>query len=160
MKETIEQFITRHEGDKLKPYKCTAGKRTIGRGWNFDANPLPEGIADYLKKHGCITQQMSDILLTISIRNALKDCLDLFPAWDTISLNRRTALIDFVFQLGKHRTSHFVHTIAAINTGRWKDAAEGVKKSLYWKQLGGDPPGTDDGKLERPEEIAAMIEEG
>jgi len=160
MKETIEEFISRHEGDRLKPYKCSAGANTIGRGWNFDANPLPKPIADYLKEHGCITQEMSDLLLSISVKNAISDCLDLFPNWDDISVIRRMALIDFVFQLGKHRTSHFINTIAAINTGRWSDAAEGIRKSLYWKQLGGDPPGTDDGKLERPEEIAEMIEEG
>jgi len=26
--------------------------------------------------------------------------------------------------------------------------------------LGGDPPGTDDGKLERPEEVAKLLREG
>jgi len=29
-----------------------------------------------------------------------------------------------------------------------------------YAQLGGDPPGTDDGKLERPEELARMMREG
>lgn len=157
---TIEQFIEKHEGRSKKPYKCTAGANTIGVGWNMDANPLPKNIADYLKKHGEITDTMIDILLSLSVKNAISDCLDLFPNWDNISVNRRMALIDFVFQLGKHRTSHFINTIAAINTGRWADAAEGIRKSLYWKQLGGDPPGTDDGKLERPEEVAEMIEVG
>jgi GH24 family phage-related lysozyme (muramidase) len=159
-KETIEKFIERHEGRRNKPYKCPASKNTIGVGWNFDDNPLPKSIADYLEVHGEITDDMVNLLLSLSVKNAIKDCLDLFPTWDSISLKRRMALIDFVFQLGKHRTSHFVNTIAAINTGRWEDAAEGIRKSLYWKQLGGDPPGTDDGKLERPEEIANMILEG
>jgi len=160
MKESIESFIERHEGRRKKPYKCPAGANTIGVGWNMDANPLPKTIADYLKKHGEITDDMINILLNISVSNAIKDCLDLFPTWDNISLNRKMALIDFVFNIGKHRTGHFVNTVAAINTGRWEDAADGIRKSLYWKQLGGDPPGTDDGKLERPEEIAELIEVG
>jgi lysozyme len=158
--ETIEEFITRHEGDRLKPYKCPAGKNTIGRGWNMDANPLPNHIEKYLKKHGCITQAMSDQLLSISIEVAILDCKDLFPNFETFTAKRKMALIDFVFQLGLSRARKFYHTIAAINTGRWEDAAEGIKKSLYWKQLGGDPPGTDDGKLERPEEVAELIKEG
>jgi len=158
--ETINQFIERHEGRRNKPYKCTAGKNTIGVGWNFDDNPLPKKIRDYLKAHGEITDAMIDELLKISIGIAIQGCEDLFPEFEKFSENRRMALIDFLFNLGGHRTSHFINTIAAINTGRWEDAAAGVRKSLYWKQLGGDPPGTDDGKLERPEEIADMIEVG
>ena len=160
MRETIEQFITIHEGRKNKPYRCSKGFLTIGVGWNIDANPLPKKIRDYLKEHGEITNAMIDELLKISIGIAVQGCKDLFPDFDKFSENRKMALIDFMFNLGEHRTSHFVHTIAAINTGRWEDAAEGIRKSLYWKQLGGDPPGTDDGKLERPEEIANMILEG
>ena len=131
---TIEQFIDKHEGDRLKPYKCPAGANTIGRGWNFDANPLPKPIADYLKEHGCITQEMSDLLLSLSVKNAISDCLDLFPNWDDISVNRRTALIDFVFQVGKTKASKFVHAIAAINTGRWEDAANHMRQSAWAKQ--------------------------
>lgn len=158
--ETIEQFITRHEGRRRKPYKCPAGFNTIGVGWNMDANPLPKKIRDYLKEHGEITDKMVDDLLRISIGVAVTGCLDLFPDFEKFSDNRRMALIDFVFNLGEHRTSHFVNTIAAINTGRWEDAAQGIRKSLYWKQLGGDPPEADDKKLERPEEVANLIEMG
>jgi hypothetical protein len=53
-----------------------------------------------------------------------------------------------------------VRTIADINAGQWARAAEDLRDSAYWRQLGGDPKGTDDGKLERPEEIAAMLREG
>ncbi len=146
---TIENFIEKHEGRRKKPYKCPAGANTIGVGWNMDANPLPKTIADYLKKHGEITDDMINILLNISVSNAIKDCLDLFPTWDGISLNRRTALIDFVFQLGKTRASKFVHTIAAINTGRWEDAAERMKESAWFKQV-----------PQRAQEITEMLEVG
>jgi len=145
----IEQFIEKHEGRRKKPYKCPAGANTIGVGWNMDANPLPKTIADYLKKHGEITDDMINILLNISVSNAIKDCLDLFPTWDDISLNRRMALIDFVFQLGKTRASKFVHTIAAINTGRWEDAAENMKESAWAKQC-----------PKRAQEITDLIEAG
>jgi lysozyme len=146
---TIENFIEKHEGRRKKPYKCPAGANTIGVGWNMDANPLPKTIADYLKKHGEITDDMINILLNISVSNAIKDCLDLFPTWDDISLNRRMALIDFVFQLGKTRASKFVHTIAAINTGRWEDAAENMKESAWFKQV-----------PKRAQEITDLIEAG
>ncbi len=132
---TIEEFIEKHEGRRKKPYKCPAGANTIGVGYNFDANPLPKNIADYLKKHGEITDTMIDLLLSLSVKNAISDCLDLFPSWDNISLNRRMALVDFVFQLGKTKVSKFVHAIAAINTGRWEDAAKEMRDSAWFKQV-------------------------
>jgi hypothetical protein len=48
----------------------------------------------------------------------------------------------------------------------WQRAADEIKYSNgltknklseYWKQLGGDPVGRDDGRLERPEEIYKML---
>lgn len=148
---TIEQFIEKHEGRRKKPYPDTSKppKMTIGVGWNMDDNPLPKNIADYLKKHGEITDAMIDLLLSLSVKNAISDCLDLFPTWDNISLNRRMALIDFVFQLGKTRASKFVHTIAAINTGRWEDAAENMKESVWFKQV-----------PQRAQEVTEMLEVG
>ncbi|MCP4280350.1 MAG: lysozyme, partial [Alteromonas sp.] len=36
--EQVAQLIAQHEGLRLKPYKCTAGKITIGYGRNLDDN--------------------------------------------------------------------------------------------------------------------------
>jgi len=33
---TVYELITKHEGRRKKPYKCSGGKNTIGIGWNFD----------------------------------------------------------------------------------------------------------------------------
>ena len=49
---TVYELIKKHEGERLKPYKCTAGKWTVGVGFNFDDNKLPEDINTYLTKHG------------------------------------------------------------------------------------------------------------
>jgi len=145
----IAQFITKHEGRKNKPYKCPAGKNTIGVGWNFDANPLPQHIADYLKENGKITDAMIDYLLRISITNAVLDCEKIFPEFNNFTDNRRMALIDFVFQLGAGGARKFVHAIAAINTGRWEDAAKEFRDSNYYRQV-----------PKRAEEVIELIEEG
>lgn len=156
----LRKMLKRHEGVRNKKYRCTKGHWTIGIGWNLDANPLPTAIAMFLKEHGYITNEMIEQLLDISIETATRDCYKLYPAFDTFTENRRFALIDFLFNLGFVRASTFINTNKAINEGRWSDAAHGIKHSAYWRQLGGDPEGTDDGKLERPEEIAQMILEG
>jgi len=151
MSETIEQFITRHEGRRNKPYQDNANppKETIGVGWNMTANPLPLGMKAYLHDHGEITDVMIDQLLSISIGLATFNCEKLFPDFDNFSDNRRMALIDFVFQLGKHGAGNFVHAIAAINTGRWKDAANAMRNSEWFHQV-----------PNRAEEVTDLIEEG
>lgn len=147
--ETLKQMLTRHEGRKLKPYKCTAGKWTIGVGYNFDDNPLPDDIEKYLSINECITPEMADRLLDLSIGWATADCHKLFPLFNEFSRNRQDALIDFLFNLGSVRASRFVHAIAAINTGRWDDAAAAMRDSAWFSQVGN-----------RAKEVCAMIEAG
>lgn len=146
---TVYELIEQHEGRRKKPYKCTGGKNTIGVGWNFDDNPLPEHIADYLKEHGEITDEMIGYLFEVSVGRAEDDCHALFPDFDNFTINRKMALTDFVFQLGRKTASDFVHSIAMINTGRWEEAAENMMKSRWAKQT-----------PTRAEEVTALIEMG
>lgn len=151
MKENIEQFITRHEGRRKKPYLDTAipPKETIGVGWNMTARPLPVAMKAYLKEHGEITDAMVNQLLSLSIGFATSAAEDLFPEFETFSEDRQFALIDFCFQLGKRGASKFVHAVAAINTGRWKDAAKEMRNSDWFHQT-----------PNRAHEICDIIEEG
>ncbi|MDD4060464.1 MAG: glycoside hydrolase family protein [Kiritimatiellae bacterium] len=143
------ELIARHEGRRLTPYRCPAGARTIGVGWNLDANAPPDDIARHLQAHGSITDAMADRLLKISVRRAVADCRVLFPAWDGIDPARRMALTDFVFQLGFARARCFVHAIAAINTRRWDDAARHLLDSAWARQT-----------PRRAREVAEIIETG
>jgi len=156
----LEELLEKHEGRKNKVYKCTAGKRTIGVGHNIDAKGLPEDIQKWLDMHGWITEDMIDDLLQSDIEDALNDAWKLYPALESFSESRRNALIDFLFNVGLSTASTFKRMNNAINNGNWDKAAQYISESKYWRQLGGDPKGTDDGKLERPEEIAQMLREG
>jgi lysozyme len=160
MNENLRTMLIRHEGYRLIPYLCTAGFQTIGVGHNCDANPLPEDIHLQMSLYGFISEGMVEQLLEMDVEIAEKSCRKLYPAFDEFTQDRQDALIDLMFNMGERGLKAFKNTNKAINEGRWVDAANGIRKSLYWKQLGGDPPGTDDGKLERPEEIARMIEVG
>lgn len=146
---TIQELLKRHEGIRNKPYKCSAGFNTIGVGFNFDANPLPEDIEIYLKKNGKITDDMIDRLLFKSISAATADCHSLFPEFDNFGEARRMALVDFLFNIGRKRAMGFRKAIAAINTGRWEDAASEMRKSTWFNQVKG-----------RAAETIEMIEEG
>lgn len=124
----VIELIKKHEGERLKPYRCTAGKWTVGVGWNFDDNKLPPDINEYLTEHGEITPEMSDRLLTISIGWAARDCRALFPEFDSFSAKRQIALIDWLFQLGHYRASKFANSIHFINTGRWERAERAMRE--------------------------------
>ena len=146
---TVYELIEKHEGRKNKPYRCPAGAWTIGVGHNFDANPLPPDIAEYLNKYGRITDAMIDRLLEQDIRQAVADCHVLFPEFDSMSEARRMALTDFVFQHGFVRAKKYIHSIACINTGRWEKAGEQMRQSQWFKQA-----------PKRAQEIIEMIEVG
>jgi len=166
----LKSQLRLHEGIRFSPYPCSAGQTTIGVGWNMDARRLPSGIAKYLKLHGCITPEMVDELLEMSIDSAVSDCRQLFPAFVSFSDVRQHALIDVVFNLGKAKISKgFPSFCHAVNIGDWQGAADELKYadgrrktklSLYWTQLHGDPDGQDDRKRERPETIYRMLVEG
>lgn len=153
---TVREMIKLHEGLRLTPYRCKSGKLTIGWGWNLD-NALPLDIAACFRVTGSITEEMAERLLTISIDAAERNCGFIYPGFDGFSKQRRVALIDFVFNLGAGGALKFRKMRKAIEAGDWEEAAKQVQDSLYWRQLGGDPEGTDDGKEERPETIAKML---
>jgi GH24 family phage-related lysozyme (muramidase) len=44
-KENMIRQLTRHEGLRLKPYLCPAGKLTIGIGRNLEARNFPQAAA-------------------------------------------------------------------------------------------------------------------
>lgn len=148
MKETLSQFIERHEGRRYKVYKCSANADTIGVGHNL-INGLPPYIETYLKANKKITDDMVDALLEADIREAAADCHVLFPEFDKFSDRRKFALIDFVFQLGFTKARSFVHSIACINTNRWEKAGEQMRQSKWAEQT-----------PNRAKEVIQMIEEG
>ncbi|HRR41009.1 MAG TPA: glycoside hydrolase family protein, partial [Syntrophales bacterium] len=110
--------------------------------------------------HGAITEEMAERLLDISMAAAEADCRNIYPGFDQFSERRKDALVDFVFNLGAAGALKFRRMRAAIIAGDWLEAARQLNDSAYWRQLGGDPAGTDDGKLERPEELYRMLVEG
>ena len=144
----LRKMLSRHEGWKNKPYRCTANKLTIGVGHNIEAKGLPDDIRAFLDENGYITDEMINRLLDVDIADATKDAKRLYPGLDSFTDARKAALIDFLF-VGYGTAKKFINTNRAINEGRWEDAADGILKSLYARQVGN-----------RAKEIAKMLREG
>lgn len=120
---TIQDQIIYHEGIRLKPYQCTAGKLTIGIGRNLDDAGIskPEAL----------------MMLKNDIESVTDDLMFLFGrmVFDKFTEGRKRALIDLRFNIGGARFRDFQKMIHAIRVGDWQEAAEQLKASLWWNQV-------------------------
>lgn len=111
-----------HEGLRLKPYKDTVGKVTIGVGRNLDDVGISE--------------EEAALMLTNDINKVIR-ALDLeLPWWRDLSDNRQLVLADMCFNMGIHTLLTFKNTLKAIQEERYEDAAQGMLQSLWAKQVG------------------------
>jgi lysozyme len=120
--EALKNQLILHEGLKLEPYECTAGKLTIGVGRNIEDIGITEDEARYLLDN--------DILRVC-------DELDRnLSWWRDLSDVRQRILVDMVFNLGISRFMQFQDTISAIESGDYDKAAEEMLDSRWAKQVG------------------------
>lgn len=117
----IEQ-LKRHEGLKLKPYKCTADKLTIGVGRNL------EDVG--------ISEEEAEMLLQNDINRATKQILAEFPWTRELDEVRFSALINFTFNVGIGTVGKFVNAMALLKAGSYDMAADEFLHSRWAKQVG------------------------
>lgn len=121
-KDALVMELIRDEGMELKPYRCTAGKLTIGVGRNLDDRGITRDEASYLLKN--------DIAI------CEKDLDRVVPNWRNLSDARQRVLINMAFNLGIARLSGFKKFIANIQMNDFKAAAREMMDSTWAKQVG------------------------
>jgi len=117
----IENYIIKHEGIRLKPYLCPAGKLTIGVGRNIEDNGISEDEAIYILKN--------------DIKRCESELREIFDNFDLFDENKKTALIDIIFQLGKPRFLKFKKMIRAIKKGDWQESVRELKDSRLCREM-------------------------
>jgi lysozyme len=120
--DRLTDELIRDEGLKLRPYRCTAGKLTIGCGRNLDDNGLTEAEARYL---------LANDIATVS-RELDRVC----PWWGEMGPARQRALANMAFNLGVPRLRQFRMMLAALDSGDWEAAASEALDSQWAKQVG------------------------
>ena len=138
---TQRELTADFEGLRLKPYRCSAGKLTIGYGHNIDAKPLTGDIGAYFKRTGCITEGMANVLLDNDLADAKGRLLKRLPWVAKLDQVRQMVLIDMAFnmgigQVGKSGLLSFTHTLALIEEGKFVEAAEAMRQSAWHRQTG------------------------
>jgi lysozyme len=134
-RDTLTAELIRDEGVRLRPYLDSVGKWTIGVGRN-------------LSDVG-ISQAEALLLLAHDVDAAMTDLAEAFPWFVQLNGVRQRALVNMRFNLGAAGFRKFKGTIAALEQGNYRAAAEGMRLSKWAKQVG-----------QRAERLAVMMEHG
>lgn len=113
--------LKRDEGFESRVYTCSAGKQTVGYGWNLEDMDMPEHIAELLLQH--------------AIGKALEEA-EKFPWFFELSESRQRVIINMIYNLGINRFKGFKKMIAAIERKEYFEAAAQMKDSLWYRQVG------------------------
>ncbi len=121
MNSAAEQ-LKQDEGLRLKPYKCTAGKLTIGYGRNIDDKG--------------ITKEEAEALLKNDIVECVKDLEEMFTqaGFKTLPFNIQKVLINMRYQLGGTGLRAFKDTLRACRDRQWQAMARQMQASKWYQQ--------------------------
>jgi lysozyme len=116
----VVSLIRFEESYRRFPYRCTAGKLTVGIGRNLDDKGVSLDEARYL----CV----NDIF---EVESALTKAFKWFVYLDAV---RRGVLISMGFQMGVPGLLKFVRTLGAVGRGDYDFAAKCMLESEWAKQ--------------------------
>jgi len=133
MAHITEQLIL-HEGLRLKPYRDTVGKLTIGVGRNLDDVGISRDEAEYLLRN-----DIAKVMASLSK----------FDWFNSLDFVRRKVIIDMAFNLGLGGLLLFKNMISAIKEQDYKRAAAEMLDSKWAQQV-----------KTRADRLALMMETG
>lgn len=113
------EMIKRHEGFRQYPYKCTAGKLTIGYGRNLDDVGISKEEADYL--------------LDMDLDKHTEE-LDKVITW-AVPKDVYAVLVDMHYNLGHERFMQFRKMLECLKKLNFKGAAKEMLDSKWAKQV-------------------------
>ena len=113
-KTPLEQLLAADEGLRLMPYRCSAGKLTIGYGTTF---PLSEEEAHLLLRH--------------RLEKVLDQCERSFPWWSKLSPTRQQVVASMGYQMGMGGLMGFRRMLAAMDRGDYDTAGKEMMDSKW-----------------------------
>lgn len=126
MKSKYKNLTKDFEGLRLKPYRCSAGKLTIGYGRNI------EDIG--------ISKEEAYMMFESDFNRAMEDAKKLCEAFNInyrhLSESRFYVLTDMMFNLGYDRLSKFKKMLTALSKSDYDSAAKEMLDSKWAKQVG------------------------
>jgi lysozyme len=125
MSTDYKQMTKNFEGIRYKPYKCSAGKTTIGYGRNLDDVGISQAEADMLFDNDWFsaTEDVNTLLKAYSIDE------------NSLSEGRKYVLTDMMFNLGYSKLSKFKNMLTALKKQDYATAAKEMMASAWATQV-------------------------
>ena len=120
--DILEAQLAVDEGKMDRMYLDSEGIPTIGIGHNLRDVPL--------------SARAMRVIFEDDTAQAIADAKRLVPMFDYLTEERKSVVCNMAFNLGYTRLSKFKNTLAAINEGRYADAAREMLDSTWAKQVG------------------------
>lgn len=114
--------LIRDEGVRLRPYRDTVGKLTIGVGRNLDDVG--------------ISRLEAETLLQNDIAKVEAQLDAALPWWRSLDDDRQRVLANMAFNMGINGLLGFKNTLELIHTGRYLDAAQRMLETKWAHQVG------------------------
>ena len=121
-KQRLGKQLVIHEGLRLKPYRCSSNKLTIGIGRNI------EDVG--------ITEEEAMVLLSNDIDRAYNECYANFTWFSGLSELQQEAMVNLIFNMGMSTFKKFKKTIQHMENGDYELAAAELLNSRYARQVG------------------------
>jgi lysozyme len=114
--------LKRDEGVRLKAYRCTAGKLTVGIGRNLDDKGITLAEAEALCRN-----DVAEVIESLDRR---------LPWWQGLDDARQRVLVNMAFNMGVDGLLQFKATLALVQARRFAEASGAMLASLWAKQVG------------------------
>lgn len=114
--------LRRDEGLKLKPYRDSVGKITLGYGRNLDDDGISEMEADFLLQN--------------DVKAATVELEANFPWVMNLDDARKGAVLNMIFNMGAHGLAEFRDFLQKLQSGDFRAASGAMLDSLWAKQVG------------------------
>jgi lysozyme len=120
-KKDLVHLLLNHEGLRLKPYRCSTGKLTIGVGRNLEQN-------------GITIEEAADLLVN-DIDRVEDQAFHTFPWISRLDDNRKIVIYSMIFNLGIGGVRSFKRMIAAILLADFSLASAEMLDSKWARQV-------------------------
>ena len=122
MIKELTEHLTEFEGLRLKPYRCTSGKLTIGIGRNLD----DRGIS--------VDEAM--VMLQNDIKIVQEELTSMWSWVEDLPPRAKLVLYDLAFNMGVPALSNFQNMLKDLENENWEGAAKNLLDSKYAEQVG------------------------
>ena len=121
-KKALIKQLQKHEGLRLKPYRCSAGKLSIGYGRNLDDVGIskPEAL----------------MLLSNDVHKCIKQVKENIHCFNKLNDVRQNVLINMCFNLGIYGLLGFKRFLKALEEEDWVLAKTEMLDSVWAIQVG------------------------